>query len=129
MPDRRVGERLARLAPEQRRRLLQELAARRAAGPRPAVPRRPADGPAPLSFAQRRLWLIDRVAPGSAAYNVPVAVRLDGELAMFSFRGDRDAEAELLRSIVHAGFPVVEFGAQHKSLEDVFLHVTEGRVQ
>jgi hypothetical protein len=35
----------------------------------------------------------------------------------------------LLREIVEAGFPVVEFGAKHKSLEDVFLHVTEGRVQ
>jgi ABC-2 type transport system ATP-binding protein len=48
---------------------------------------------------------------------------------MFSFTGDREAEAQLLRAIVEAGFPVVEFGAKHKSLEDVFLHVTEGRVQ
>jgi hypothetical protein len=24
---------------------------------------------------------------------------------------------------------VIEFGTRHKSLEDVFLHVTEGRVQ
>jgi ABC-2 type transport system ATP-binding protein len=56
-------------------------------------------------------------------------LRLDGDLAVFSLTGDREAEAELLRTLVHADFPVVEFGARHKSLEDVFLHVTEGRVQ
>ena len=43
--------------------------------------------------------------------------------------GASDAEAALLREMVLAGFPVVEFGAKQKSLEDVFLHVTEGRVQ
>jgi ABC-2 type transport system ATP-binding protein len=47
----------------------------------------------------------------------------------FSFAGDRRAEAALLRAIVDAGFEVVEFGARQKTLEDVFLHVTEGRLQ
>jgi ABC-2 type transport system ATP-binding protein len=56
-------------------------------------------------------------------------VRSDGSLAVFNYAGDRESEAALLRAIVEAGFPVVEFGAKHKSLEDVFLHVTEGRVQ
>jgi ABC-2 type transport system ATP-binding protein len=56
-------------------------------------------------------------------------VKLEGDLAHFTHAGDRESEAELLRAIVSAGFDVVEFGAQHKSLEDVFLHVTEGRVQ
>lgn len=53
----------------------------------------------------------------------------DGELTSFSHAGDRESEAALLRKMVEAGFAVVEFGVRHKSLEDVFLHVTEGRVQ
>jgi ABC-2 type transport system ATP-binding protein len=56
-------------------------------------------------------------------------LRVEGDAAMFNLSGDRAAEAALLRAMVEAGFSVVEFGAKHKSLEDVFLHVTEGRVQ
>ena len=56
-------------------------------------------------------------------------LRVDGDIAIFSHAGDRESEAGLLREIVDAGLPVIEFGARHKSLEDVFLHVTEGRVQ
>jgi ABC-2 type transport system ATP-binding protein len=56
-------------------------------------------------------------------------LRIDGTLAVFNYAGDRASEAVLLRSMVESGLTVVEFGAKHKSLEDVFLHVTEGRVQ
>ncbi|HJX28031.1 MAG TPA: condensation domain-containing protein, partial [Thermoanaerobaculia bacterium] len=38
--------------------------------------------PAPLSFAQQRLWLIDQLDPGTPAYNVPAAVRMTGELSV-----------------------------------------------
>lgn len=37
--------------------------------------------------------------------------------------------AKLLAEIVGAGFAVTEFTSRGKSLEDVFLHVTKGRVQ
>jgi ABC-2 type transport system ATP-binding protein len=43
--------------------------------------------------------------------------------------GGPEEQAALLRQIVDAGFPVVEFASKTKSLEDVFMHVTEGRVQ
>jgi len=38
------------------------------------------DGSSPLSFAQQRLWFLDRLQPGNAVYNVPAAVRLSGRL-------------------------------------------------
>ncbi|WP_328392923.1 condensation domain-containing protein [Streptomyces sp. NBC_00390] len=37
-------------------------------------------GPAPLSHAQRRMWLMDRLGHGSASYSVPFATRLRGPL-------------------------------------------------
>ena len=43
--------------------------------------------------------------------------------------GGPDDQATLLRELVEAQFSVVDFASKTKSLEDVFLHVTEGRVQ
>jgi amino acid adenylation domain-containing protein len=34
----------------------------------------------PTSFAQQRLWFLDQLEPGTAAYNVPLALRLRGPL-------------------------------------------------
>ncbi|MFF9673496.1 amino acid adenylation domain-containing protein [Streptomyces eurythermus] len=38
------------------------------------------DGPLPVSFAQQRLWFLDRLAPGATDYLVPIALRLRGPL-------------------------------------------------
>ena len=43
--------------------------------------------------------------------------------------GGPEEQAALLRELVGANFAIVEFASKIKSLEDVFMHVTEGRVQ
>lgn len=60
----------------------------------------------PTSFAQRRLWLLDRLNEGNGAYNLYAAMRLRGEL-------DRPALEAALRGI----------GARHDALRTTFLGV------
>ena len=45
-----------------------------------AIPLADRSKPLPLSYAQQRLWFLDRLLPGGGAYNVALGLRLDGDL-------------------------------------------------
>ncbi|MBJ6766256.1 non-ribosomal peptide synthetase, partial [Myxococcaceae bacterium JPH2] len=68
--------------------------------------------PLPLSFAQQRLWFLDQLQPGTTAYNMPNALRLEGTL-------DVDA-------LEHA---FTDLCGRHESLRTTFLSVEGEPVQ
>ena len=52
----------------------------RGENPRPPLTRRSRPDPLPVSLAQKRMWFLNQFDVTSPAYNVPLAVRLDGDL-------------------------------------------------
>ncbi|TDR34920.1 amino acid adenylation domain-containing protein, partial [Tahibacter aquaticus] len=70
------------------------------------------DGPLALSFAQQRLWFIDRLEGGSAQYNMPMALRLQGHL-------DRTALQQALDALV----------ARHEVFRTLYAEVDGAAVQ
>ncbi len=53
---------------------------------RPALTKRSGTEPAPLSPAQQRMWVVNRLTPDSSAYNIPAALRLVGALDVGALR-------------------------------------------
>lgn len=76
------------------------------------IPVVPADQPVPLSFAQQRLWFIDQLNGGSAHYNMPVMLRVHGELSVTAVQSSLNA-----------------IMARHATLRTVFSQTSEGPVQ
>ena len=66
-------------------------------------------------------WLDDRHDIESVVAN--------GQVIQFQFAGGPELQADLLAAIIDARIRVVSFTGKQKSLEDVFLTVTRGRVQ
>ncbi|WP_443045309.1 amino acid adenylation domain-containing protein [Streptomyces sp. NBC_00342] len=75
-----------------------------------AIPARTAGSVPPLSFAQERLWFMEQFAPGTAAYNIPVARRLRGPL-------DRPALQRALDAVL----------ARHETLRSRYPSTDDGR--
>jgi ABC-2 type transport system ATP-binding protein len=58
-----------------------------------------------------------------------VAPEIDAGVLRFAFDGDESAAADLLARAIGAGIRVVDFGFEERGLEQIFLDVTEGKVQ
>jgi amino acid adenylation domain-containing protein len=101
-----LSDRIASLSPEQRKRF-EELLAREAKASRPeGIPRLPRSlgvNRSPLSFAQERLWFLEKLTPGTAQYNLPAAIRLHGPLdlrALEQSLRECVARQEALRTVI-----------------------------
>lgn len=79
---------------------------------------------APVSYAQRRLWFLNRVNGGSGVYNCPLVVRMRGDLdraALAAALVDLADRHEVLRTVYPAvqGEPVQHVSARPPELEVV----------
>src|SRR5215469_15268652 len=89
-----VAQRLARLSPEQRASLLHKASieqtpeeekegfGRGSWSLAQIVPQTRETNTAALSFAQERLWFLHQLEPQSAAYTIPFALRLHGQISI-----------------------------------------------
>ncbi|WXH33848.1 D-alanine--D-alanyl carrier protein ligase [Myxococcus stipitatus] len=80
-------------------------------GIHPLVARPRTTGGLPLSFAQQRLWFFEQLSPGSAAYNIPIHLRVDGTLRVDALQRALSAlvaRHESLRThfAMHEGEPI-----------------------
>ncbi|HZF08651.1 MAG TPA: amino acid adenylation domain-containing protein [Thermoanaerobaculia bacterium] len=103
---------LARLSPQQRAALETLLWQRRtprppAGAPEETIVRGSRNGDSvPLSFAQQRLWFIDQLTPGSAAYNTATAMVAQGAFSPAIFARaltEVVRRHEVLRTVFHVG--------------------------
>ncbi|HEX4063970.1 MAG TPA: amino acid adenylation domain-containing protein [Streptosporangiaceae bacterium] len=105
-------KRLASLPEARRAQFLAQLRAQvEGAATRGPRPRRDT-GPAPLSHSQETLWFLDKLAPDTPTYSVPLCTRLRGQLDVAALRG-------ALAAVV----------ARHEALRTAIVEHEEGPVQ
>ena len=77
-----IREQLAGLSPAKRSLIELKLLKKKAAagGPKAVISRRPDGVPAPLSYYQQGLWVLNQLMPNTTLYHVPKALRLTGKL-------------------------------------------------
>ncbi|MFI7648062.1 amino acid adenylation domain-containing protein [Micromonospora sp. NPDC049460] len=66
--------------------IAQRLRKRQAATPTARITPRPPDAEVPLSYAQERVWFMDQLAPGEAAYHIAVPLRVRGPIDVAALR-------------------------------------------
>ncbi|MFI7491735.1 amino acid adenylation domain-containing protein [Micromonospora echinaurantiaca] len=66
--------------------IAQRLRKRQSAAPAARIGPRPPDAEVPLSYAQERVWFMDQLAPGEAAYHIAVPLRVRGPLDVAALR-------------------------------------------
>jgi hypothetical protein len=126
-----LSQRIANLSPAKLELLAQKLA-RKSGRPLPAPVirrRRATDAPPPLSYAQKRLWILQQLEPQSTAFSLPMAVRLEGPLDIdalrrslseivrrheslrTSFQMMADEPAQIIHPPAEWDFPIIDLGA------------------
>ncbi len=77
-----LRQRISTLSAEERAALERRLTEKARSAVGESIRRRIGVGSAPLSFAQQRIWVLDRLNPGSSFYSIPHAYRLKGPLSV-----------------------------------------------
>ena len=76
-----LAKKIAALPPEKRRLLEQKLQQKKAKSVKGTIPPRANFNDLPLSYAQQRLWILDRLDTDSSTYNIPIAWNFTGDLS------------------------------------------------
>lgn len=121
-----LAAQIGQLSPEKIRQLAKALQDRKPRSSGPSLKRHEGRTEYPLSFGQERLWFLEQLVPGTAAYNWPFAVRFGFSLDPGIFRRTMQEVArrhEILRTV----YPAVGSGAIQRVLPpgDVPLQVID----